>query len=148
MPNWPGLPDDRRLPPYERTRPAQADGKENAIDTDDAPGLVIHVSSGAEVDWTTALRYAVNFTAAIEGTRQVDVVLTGAALDLVLAESTLRAHITDLNAAGSVAFSACANTMAARGIGPADLHPAARIVPAAVLHLAQRQWAGWAYLRP
>ncbi len=38
--------------------------------------------------------------------------------------------------------------MAARDVGAADLNPVVEIVAAAVAHLAQRQWDGWAYLRP
>lgn len=118
------------------------------IDTDDQPGLVIHVSSGADEDLRTALRYAGNFANVSEENRRVDVVVNGAALDLVLLDGALREQVSDVHAGGSVEFSACANTMTARGITPADLHPAAHVVPAAVVHLAQRQWAGWAYLRP
>lgn len=120
----------------------------NPIGTDDQPGLVIHVSSGADEDLRTALRYATNFAKASDENRRVDVVVNGAALDLVLADGDLREQVSDLHASGSVEFSACANTMAARGIGPTHLHPAAHIVTAAVPHLARRQWAGWAYLRP
>lgn len=111
------------------------------------PGLVIHVSSGATDDLRAGLRYAANFTA-IEDARPVDIVVNGAALDLVLTGSDLHADVTDLADGGLVTFSACANTIRARGMDATDLHPAARIVPAAVAHIAQRQWAGWAYLRP
>lgn len=73
--------------------------------------------------------------------------VNGAALDVLLATSPLRAELTDLHAGGRVEFSACANTMAARSITAPELHPAVHVVTAAVLHLAQRQWNGWAYLR-
>ena len=116
--------------------------------SDDQPGLVIHLTSGAQDDWRIALRYAANFTTAADGARLVDVVVNGPALSLVLADSILRGQVSELHTLGSVEFSACANTMAARGVEPTELHPAARRVEAAVLHLAQRQWAGWAYLRP
>ena len=111
------------------------------------PGLVIHVSSGEQDDLSAALRYAANFTA-LDDTRPVDVVVNGAALNLVLAGSDLHTRVNDLAGGGSVEFSVCANTMKARGVQSTDLNPVARIVPAAVVHLAQRQWAGWAYLRP
>lgn len=122
--------------------------------TDDQAGLLIHVSSGTKNDLDTALRYAVNFAAAAaaaaddDDVRPVDVVVNGAALDLVLAGSDFHHQVTELADGGIIGFSACANTMTARGVHAADLHPAARIVTAAVVHLAQRQWAGWAYLRP
>lgn len=111
-------------------------------------GLVIHVSGGERETFSAALRYASNFVAASDGSRPVDVVVNGAALDLLLAPCELRAQVSELHQGGLVLFSACANTMAARGITAADLHPVAEVVPAAVTHLAQRQWDGWAYLRP
>lgn len=126
--------------------PAQRGG--NLITIDERVGLVIHVTNGGDDDLRTALRYATNFNIAAEGGRPVDIVVNGAALSLVLAESAWRSSVSELQAAGSVTFSACANTMAARGVQAADLHPAAHVVPAAVLHVAERQWAGWAYLRP
>jgi hypothetical protein len=117
--------------------------------TDDvAPGLAVHVSSG-EVDlWRTALRYAHNFVTASGGERQVDIVVNGAAVDLVLTGSPVLALLQDVLDCGAVELGVCANTMAARGIGTGDLHSATTVVAAAVLHVAQRQWAGWAYLRP
>jgi uncharacterized protein len=118
------------------------------VDIDDQPGLLIHLSSNKPEDLRTALRYAANFLTASEEARQVDVVVNGAALDLVRADGDLRDQVSELHDTGSVLFSACANTMTARRVTASDLHPAARVVTAAVLHLAQRQWAGWAYLRP
>jgi intracellular sulfur oxidation DsrE/DsrF family protein len=112
------------------------------------PGLVIHASSGELDALRAVLRYAANFVAAGDGTRRVDVVVNGPALDLVLADSDLREQVSELHGSGLVMFSACANTMAGRGVTAGDLHPATEVVPAAVVHLAQRQWGGWAYLRP
>ncbi len=117
------------------------------MNVEDRAGLVIHVSSGG-TDLDTTLRYASNFATACGGSRPVDVVVNGPALNLVLAQSDWREQVTGLQAQGNVRFSACANTMAAQGVEAADLHPAAQIVSAAVLHVAERQWAGWAYVRP
>lgn len=117
------------------------------MNDDVAPGLVIHVSSGDVELWRTALRYAHNFVTA-SGERQVDIVVNGAAVDLALTGSPVLALLQDVLDCGAVELSACANTMAARGIGTGDLHSATTVVAAAVLHVAQRQWAGWAYLRP
>jgi intracellular sulfur oxidation DsrE/DsrF family protein len=41
---------------------------------------------------------------------------------------------------------ACHNTLQARGLTPQALTEGVGVVPAAVLHLARRQRAGWAYL--
>ncbi|MGK2879954.1 MAG: DsrE family protein [Mycobacterium sp.] len=78
-----------------------------------------------------------NFTAGCPAPRRVDVVVNGLALDLVLAESVLGEQVSALHDTGSVEFNACANTMAAHGVQPIDLHPAAHIVTAAVLHLSK-----------
>jgi intracellular sulfur oxidation DsrE/DsrF family protein len=117
------------------------------MNVDDRAGLVIHASSGG-TDPDTALRYATNFATACGGSRPVDEVVNGPALNLVLRQSDWCEQVTGLQEQGNVTFSACANTMAAQGIEAADLHPAAQIVTAAVLHIAERQWAGWAYVRP
>ena len=42
----------------------------------------------------------------------------------------------------------CRNTLTARGLSEADLHPQAEVVPSGVAHLVLRQAEGWAYLRP
>ncbi len=42
---------------------------------------------------------------------------------------------------------ACANSLRTVGIAAEDLTAGVTTVPAAVTHLAQRQWAGWAYVR-
>ncbi|OKH65460.1 hypothetical protein EB73_21710 [Mycobacterium sp. SWH-M3] len=117
------------------------------MSTQAVPGLVIHLSSGGVDDQRAALRYAANFVSAGTG-RPVEIVVNAAALDVVLATSPLSAEVTAAQSGSAVGFRACANTMAARDVGAADLNPVVEIVAAAVAHLAQRQWDGWAYLRP
>ena len=117
------------------------------MDEPGAPGLLIHLATADPVTVADALRYARNFLAECEG-RPVEVLTNAAGLDLVMRDSADRVAVTDLAGTGTTTFLACANTMAGRAISSAELHPAARIVPAAVAHLARRQWAGWAYLRP
>ncbi|OAN31056.1 MULTISPECIES: hypothetical protein [Mycobacteriaceae] len=78
----------------------------------------------------------------------MDVVVNGPARDLVGVDSDFRDQVSELYDTGSLSLAACADTIAARRVGPADLHTAARVVPAAVLRLAQRQWAGRANLCP
>jgi len=48
---------------------------------------------------------------------------------------------------GQYKWVACANSLRAVGIAAEDLTAGVGTVPAAVTHLAQRQWAGWAYVR-
>jgi len=42
---------------------------------------------------------------------------------------------------------ACGNSMRSAGLEEKDLTAGIGVVPAAIAHLAQRQWDGWAYAR-
>ena len=41
----------------------------------------------------------------------------------------------------------CGNSMRSAGMEDKDLAPGVGAVPAAIAHLARRQWDGWAYAR-
>ena len=47
--------------------------------------------------------------------------------------------------AGSIKV--CANSLRSQDIDVSDLAEGIGVVPAAVSHLAERQWQGWAYVR-
>lgn len=93
--------------------------------------LLIHAPTPAALE--RARRNAANLKKAAPQA-QVEIVANAGAVAAALAES----HATDEH------LLLCANTLAATGAqAPATL----RTVPAAVLHLAQRQGEGWAYIR-
>ncbi|HEY0293711.1 MAG TPA: hypothetical protein VGC69_00085 [Bordetella sp.] len=93
--------------------------------------LLIHAPTAQALQ--RARRNAANLLQA-EPDAQVEIVANAAAVAAALAEP----HPTDSH------LLLCRNTLAAIG---AEAPPTLRVVPAAVLHLAQRQRDGWAYLR-
>ncbi len=93
------------------------------------------------------LRNVSNLRAALDPDDKIDVVTHGPGLDLLLETTEHAATVTDLIRQG-VQFSACRNTLASRALTAADLVPGATLIDSAVGHLAQRQWDGYAYLRP
>ena len=79
------------------------------------------------------------------------VVVHGPALHVLRAKTPNVAVTEDVRAlvADSVAFFACANTMAAMGLTRTDLLPGFAVAEnGGVVKLAQLQGEGWAYLRP
>jgi len=97
----------------------------------DAIRLLIHAPTAGALQ--RARRNAANLLQAEPGA-QVEIVANAAGVAAALAEP----HATDDH------LVLCRNTLAATG---AQAPQALRVVPAAVLHLAQRQGEGWAYMR-
>ncbi|WP_242929156.1 DsrE family protein [Pontibacter vulgaris] len=78
---------------------------------------------------------------------QVEVVVYGKALNLLVTESTTKATaIKDLQTKG-VVFAACENTMRARKITKEQLLPNVITVPIAVGELVIKQEEGWSYIK-
>jgi len=95
-----------------------------------APSLVIHVH-GAQ-----------------PGTPiPIELVVQGGAVAELSATTELATAVTTANRDHGIKVLTCANSLRAVGIAAEDLTAGVTIVPAAVTHLAQRQWAGWAYVR-
>ncbi|WP_162426657.1 DsrE family protein [Pontibacter pudoricolor] len=78
---------------------------------------------------------------------QVEVVVHGKALNLLVTENTGKATaIKDLQAKG-VVFAACENTMRVRKITKDQLLPGVITVPMAVGELVLKQEEGWSYIK-
>jgi uncharacterized protein len=75
------------------------------------------------------------------------VVVQGAGVRLLTGDSPIKEAITNVRQLG-VEILACANSLRSAGLEAADLAVGIGTVPAAVAHLAERQWQGWAYVRP
>ena len=76
----------------------------------------------------------------------IELVIHGAAADLLLPGAGQLAHMEDVHARG-VRVLVCQNTLQARGWTPDDLPVWIEVVDSAVVHLIKRQHEGWAYLR-
>ena len=110
-----------------------------------APSLVIHVHGAHPGTVTAGLRTAGNAHTALPDTPIEVVVQGGAVAELTTAE--LATAITAAHSDHGIEVLACANSLRAVGIAAQDLTAGVTTVPAAVTHLAQRQCAGWAYVR-
>ena len=93
----------------------------------------------------TALRVARN---AVESLSDVDVqvVVQGTAVTGVTVEGGFEDDLATAMDEG-LDIVACANSMRRAGVDPDQVIPGVGTVPAAVVHLAERQWAGAAYVR-
>ncbi|MGD9430718.1 DsrE family protein [Paenarthrobacter sp. C1] len=112
-----------------------------------APGLLIHSAGPLEKDALTGiLRSAANARAALGQESGIEVVVQGPGVTLLATNSPAAEAIAN---AGQlhVDILACGNSMRSAGMEDKDLAPGIGTVPAAIAHLARRQWDGWAYAR-
>jgi intracellular sulfur oxidation DsrE/DsrF family protein len=78
---------------------------------------------------------------------QIEVVVYGPGLDMVLLETEIAEKIDEAASRG-VKIVACENTMIGRKLTRADMYPSISYVKAGVVELMKRQREGWAYIRP
>lgn len=111
--------------------------------------VVIHLNDAAPEKIRAVLQNTINLLTALGPETQVELVAHGPGIAVATepAGEALTAQLTGLLDAG-VSVCVCQNTLTARRLTPADLHPRAVIVPSGVAHLVTRQAEGWSYLRP
>ncbi|NVM96750.1 hypothetical protein G6034_17940 [Arthrobacter sp. AETb3-4] len=95
---------------------------------------------------SAALRSAANAVAALAAGVPVEVVVQGPGVSLLAAGSTLEESVSEVLAQG-IRILACGNSLRSVGLEPGELSAGVGSVPAAIAHLATRQWEGWAYVR-
>ncbi|HKU01908.1 MAG TPA: DsrE family protein [Arthrobacter sp.] len=110
-------------------------------------GLLIHAAGPLEPDALAGiLRSAANARAALGAAAAIEVVVQGPGVRLLAAGSALDEALGDARQLG-VQVLACGNSLRSAGLEASGLTPGVQTVPAAIGHLAQRQWDGWAYAR-
>lgn len=109
-----------------------------------SPGLLLHAAAGS--DLPAVLRSSANAAAALPAGTAVEVVVQGPLVAQLAAGSDLSEAIGDLGSK-SVRVLACENSLRSTGLEAGHLAAGTGTVPAAVAHLARRQWEGWAYIR-
>ncbi|WP_255771665.1 DsrE family protein [Pseudarthrobacter sulfonivorans] len=110
-------------------------------------GLLIHAAGPLEPDALAGiLRSAANARAALGVAAAIEVVVQGPGVRLLAAGSALDEALGDARQLG-VHLLACGNSLRSAGLEDNDLAPGIGTVPAAIAHLARRQWEGWAYAR-
>lgn len=118
-----------------------------ATSTEAEAGLVIHSAGPLEADNLAGiLRSAANARAALGQGAGIEVVVQGPGVTLLAANSPAAETIASVGEL-QVGILACGNSMRSAGMDNKDLAPGVGAVPAAIAHLTQRQWGGWAYAR-
>jgi intracellular sulfur oxidation DsrE/DsrF family protein len=94
----------------------------------------------------SVLRSSANARAALEPGAAIEVVVQVPGVCLLTADSPVGDAITHSQHL-NVEILGCANSLRSAGLDAEDFAAGVGIVPAAVAHLAERQWQGWAYVR-
>ncbi|MET3809064.1 hypothetical protein [Arthrobacter sp. UYEF3] len=111
------------------------------------PGLLIHAAGPMDEEGLLAvLRSAANATAALPTDRPIEVLIQGPGVKLLASDSVAIAAVQEALGAGTHLL-ACENSLRSANLEPGRLTPGVGTVPAAIAHLAYRQWDGWAYAR-
>jgi intracellular sulfur oxidation DsrE/DsrF family protein len=109
--------------------------------------LLVHAAGPLEPDTLAGiLRGAANARTALKPGAAIEVVVQGPGVRLLTADSPANEAITRVRQL-DVEILACANSLRSAGLEAGDLTVGIGTVPAAVAHLAERQWQGWAYIR-
>lgn len=112
------------------------------------PGLLIHAAGPLEPNTLAGvLRSSANARAALNPGAAIEAVVQGPGVHLLTADSPISEAIIHTQQL-DVEILACANSMNSASLEAEDLTAGIGTVPAAVAHLAERQWQGWAYVRP
>ena len=128
--------------------PARAGEKARLILNAAPLRIVLQVNESNEKKWMEVLANLRNMQRDAGSDKpQLAVVVIGAGLDMLLADSIAANDIQDALATG-VEFLACQNSMQARHLDAADLVDKISYTKAGYLELARRQQQGWTYLRP
>ncbi|GAC1493878.1 MAG: hypothetical protein NVS2B15_14830 [Pseudarthrobacter sp.] len=114
---------------------------------DASRGLLVHSAGPAGSDGLAGvLRSAANAVAALAPGVPVEVVVQGPGVAMLATGSTLGEPISEALGRG-IRILACGNSLRSVELSPGQLLPGVGSVPAAIAHLAARQWEGWAYVR-
>jgi intracellular sulfur oxidation DsrE/DsrF family protein len=110
--------------------------------------LVFHVSENNPQQWQLALNNAFAFQKNVgKDNADVEIVAIGPGLNMLKLDSKVADRISgalDHN----IDVVACGETMAATKVTAADLIGGVRVVPGGLIEIADRQHAGWVYIRP
>ncbi|MBI2752483.1 MAG: DsrE family protein [Betaproteobacteria bacterium] len=110
--------------------------------------IVFHVSENSPQQWQIALNNAMSFQRNLgKDNTQVEIVANGPGLNMLKLDSPVADRVThalDL----SIDVVACGETMKNTKITGADLIGGVRVVLGGIIEIADRQRAGWTYIRP
>jgi intracellular sulfur oxidation DsrE/DsrF family protein len=109
--------------------------------------VVFDLKSGDTLSQQTVIRW-VNEVIKTEPTAQVEVVMFGKGLPLVVKDkSALANDVTSLATNKNVAFKVCAIAMANQKIDKSQLLTGVQIVPDGIYEIVSKQKEGWGYVK-
>lgn len=127
--------------------PGRAARSGSVEDPASSGGVLLHAHGELRDVVQSALRTAFNLRTALPDA-SVEIVLQGGAAGLVVTDEDLTAEVLRAMKETRADVALCHNSLMSLGVDEALHAPAGvLVVPAAVAHLAQRQWQGWAYVR-
>lgn len=110
--------------------------------------VVFQVSDADVGKWGLALANIHNLQVALgKDNVEIELVVFGPGIDMVVADSLVGNRIEDTLATG-VKIIACENTMKGLKLQRSDMASGISYVPAGVVQIIDRQKQGWAYIRP
>ena len=118
---------------------AQADGKQKH-------NVVIHVTDNVEWKWNQALNNAGNLKKRYGKDVQVEIVVNGPGLKMMMFDSAVGNRMEKAVKSG-VDLLACGATMKAAKVDKKDLYPGVQVVPGGVAEIMEKQEAGWTYIK-
>jgi uncharacterized protein len=107
--------------------------------------LLIHVYSDVLDVVASALRVAQNAIATLPPDATVRIVVQGGAVRALVSHSG--EHEQVMARESRIQVVACSNSLRGARIDPGEVSAGVTVVPAAVSHIAEQQWAGAAYMR-
>jgi intracellular sulfur oxidation DsrE/DsrF family protein len=119
----------------------------NAQNTEVKHKVVIQLNTADTSAWSSTIGNIKNLQKIWPGNLEVEVVIHGKALGLLVAAKTHLANEVIEMSKKNVQFLACENSMRKYHIDKSELLPIANIVPSGVAELILKQEAGWSYLK-
>jgi intracellular sulfur oxidation DsrE/DsrF family protein len=110
--------------------------------------VVIQVSDNNPAKWNLALNNAQNVQEDLGKNKvKIEIVAYGPGIAMLKFDSEVGDRLAEA-ADNGIVVAACGNTMRAQKLTPDDMYPTAKIVPAGVVEIIEREREGYAYIRP
>ena len=122
-------------------------GLSQSADQKELHKVVIQLNSSDTSVWSSTIGNIKNIQKALQGQVQIDIVVHGKALDLLVKDHTHLAKEVLSMENEMTHFKACENTMRKHGITKEMLLDKIGTVPSGVVEVILKQESGWSYLR-
>ena len=108
--------------------------------------VVFDITSKDSSDHKAVLRHAAGMADSYKGS-DVEVVVYGGAITMVLKDKSIAASDVEKLATSNVKIKVCAVTMKRYNIDKSMLIPGVEVVPDAIVEIITKQGAGWGYIK-